>query len=126
MEPVNLTLPSGARVLFNSLYQSNDPDLLTQSILAVKLADGSVIDVSWFPEYDPAGAYTITWFQGSWDNQKEVIESPDIDRVVREVQRMARQTGVTGQASWSDEIRIGSPFTSASTSTTHLAEPMYA
>jgi hypothetical protein len=118
MEPVKLNLPADARVLFNSLYRSTDPAFLTQDVLAVRLADGSVIDVSWYPEHNPSGAYTITQYQGSWDNQTEVIERRDVDQVVRDVQRLARQTGVTAEAFWSSDVRIGSMFTSGSTSTT--------
>src|SRR5438552_5832543 len=106
MEPVKLELPADATVLFNSLYRSTDPAFLTQDVLAVQLADGSVIDVSWYPEYDPSGAYTITRYQGSWDNQIETVERRDIDQVIRDVQRLARQAGVTAEASWSSGVRI--------------------
>jgi hypothetical protein len=119
MEPIKLNLPADARVLFNSLYRSTGPAFLTQSVLAVRLADGSVIDVSWYPEYGPSGAYTITRYQGSWDNQKEVIETRDTDQVIREVQRLARLTGVMAEASWSPEVKIERVYTSGSTSATY-------
>jgi hypothetical protein len=118
MEPVKLNLPADARVLFNSLYRSSNPAFLTQDVLAVRLSDGSVIDVSWYPEYDPSGAYTITRYHGSWDNQIEALhQRRDIDQVIRDVQRLARHSGVTGVASWSDPgVKIESVMISGSTS----------
>jgi hypothetical protein len=55
---------NGAKVVVNSLYASKDPGFLTQDLLLVELTGKTHIDVSWFPEHDPSGAYVVTVFRG--------------------------------------------------------------
>jgi hypothetical protein len=63
LEP-NLGMASGARVVVNSLYDSREPGFLTADLLLVELPSKTYIDVSWYPEHDPSGAYTVTVFRG--------------------------------------------------------------
>lgn len=56
----NLRLTPRARVVVNSLYNSKDPDVLTQDLMLVELPNQTYIDVSWFPEHDPTGAYCVS------------------------------------------------------------------
>jgi hypothetical protein len=77
----------GTRVVVNSLYPSNDPGFLTEDLLLVELPGGAHIDVSWFPEHDPSGAYVVTVFRGP-----EVIreqEAGTAQEAVRLVQELA-------------------------------------
>ena len=60
----NLGMSAGARLVVNSLYDSKDPGFLTQDLMLVELPGKTYIDVSWFPEHDPSGAYLITVFRG--------------------------------------------------------------
>ncbi len=87
---VQLKLPREARVIFNSLHRSKHPARLTQDLLGVALSDGKVIDVSWHPEYDPDGAYTITVFSGAWDRIHSQFETKDIDAVIEQVESFAK------------------------------------
>ena len=60
----NLRMAPGAKVVVNSLFDSNEPGFLTQDLLLVELPGKTYIDVSWFPEHDPKGAYTISVLRG--------------------------------------------------------------
>jgi hypothetical protein len=60
----NLCIAPEAKVVVNSLFDSNEPGFLTQDLLLVELPGKTYIDVSWFPEHDPKGAYTIRLFRG--------------------------------------------------------------
>ncbi len=59
----NLSMAPGAKIIVNSLYDSKDPGFLTQDLMLVELLGKTYIDVSWFPEHDPSGAYVITVFR---------------------------------------------------------------
>jgi hypothetical protein len=59
----NLAMAYGASVVVNSLYDSTDPGFLTEDLMLVQLPGKTYIDVSWFPEHDPAGAYIVTVFR---------------------------------------------------------------
>jgi hypothetical protein len=89
VKPVDISIPDTARVLFNSLYRTTDPLWLRQDLLAVKLQNGIVIDVSWHPARDPSGSYTVTAFQDTWDKPICEAETTDIDTVVRIVETWA-------------------------------------
>jgi hypothetical protein len=92
MNLVELKLPKGAKVLFNSLYRASTPSFLTQDLLAVELPNQVVIDVGWYPQFDPLGSYLVSVFRQTWENQLvEPIETRDIDQVVAEVERLARE-----------------------------------
>jgi hypothetical protein len=60
----NLGMVRDAKIIANSFYDSKDPGVLTQDLLLIELPGKTFIDVSWFPEHDPSGAYTITVFRG--------------------------------------------------------------
>ena len=60
MTPLSLKLPRGAEIAFNSLYDSKQPILLIQDVLFVSLPNDIYIDVGWYPEHDPSGAYRIS------------------------------------------------------------------
>ncbi|MGP0068628.1 MAG: hypothetical protein ACLQGP_34135 [Isosphaeraceae bacterium] len=67
----NLSMATGARVVVNSLYDSKEPGFLTQDLMLIELPNKTYIDVSWFPEHDPLGAYSVTVFR----SHKQIIES---------------------------------------------------
>ena len=60
----NLCMAPEAKIIVNSLFDSKEPGFLTQDLLLVELPGKTFIDVSWFPEHDPEGAYTITVLRG--------------------------------------------------------------
>jgi hypothetical protein len=73
---MNLVIPDlrmapGARVVVNSLYHCKDAGFLTQDLLLVELPGKTFIDVSWFPEHDPSGAYSITVFR----DRNQIVEA---------------------------------------------------
>jgi hypothetical protein len=88
MDPIAIRVPAPARILFNSLYRSRDRSHLTQGLLAIALPDDRFIDVSWYPEYEQEGEYTITVYRHSWDNQELEYEKKDVDEVVTLVERL--------------------------------------
>jgi hypothetical protein len=90
MNVVTPRLPEGCRELFNALYPSRDPQLLTDDLYAAELPDGIFINVGWFPESDPAGAYEICVYLGEFDNLiLKPIETDDLNQVVRRIEKIA-------------------------------------
>src|SRR5262249_16724021 len=69
MNPLPLRVPPRGRVIFNYLCPTYDPLALTQDIALVSLPNNVFIDVGWYPEHDPHGAYRISVYQHEWDNQ---------------------------------------------------------
>jgi hypothetical protein len=70
MTPVEITLPAGAEI-YNYLMRSTDPAYLVQDILSVRLSNGNMIEVGWFPEHDPTGEYVIRAFD---KNDQHLLE----------------------------------------------------
>jgi hypothetical protein len=83
----NLGMATGAKIIVNSLYDSKDPGFLTQDLLLVELPGKTYIDVSWFPEHDPSGAYSVTVFRGH--NQIQEAEARTACEAVKIVERFA-------------------------------------
>jgi len=50
--------------------------VLTPDLLLVELADGTSIDVSWYPEHDPEGSYYITVFRDGHELREVEAKSP--------------------------------------------------
>jgi len=84
----NLATVTGARIVVNSLDDSKEPGFLTQDLLLVELPGRTYIDVSWFPEHDPAGAYTVTVFRGH--NQIHDVETKSAYEAVNLVENLAK------------------------------------
>jgi hypothetical protein len=87
MKPVDLNLPDGCE-LYNKLYRTSNPDYLVQDILVVRLLNGFVIDVGWFPEHDPNGNYVIVVADGKDDELRE-IRAKSADEVRQYVEFLA-------------------------------------
>jgi hypothetical protein len=83
----NLSRVPAARVIVNSLYDCKQAGFLTQDLLLVELPGRTFIDVSWFPEHDPAGAYTVTVFRGH--NQIHDVETKSAYEAVSLVENLA-------------------------------------
>ena len=114
VKPVDVGIPGTARILFNSLYRTTDPLWLRPDLLAVKLHNGIVIDVSWYPARDPSGAYTVIAFQGSWDQRLCEAETPDLDAVVRVVETWAWLYSYPARSVSSAPVGQGTDFFTAS------------
>ena len=83
----NLSQLPNARLVVSSLFDSKEPGLLTQDLLLVELPGKTYVDVSWFPEHDPAGAYTVTVFRGH--NQIHDVETKSAYEAVSLVENLA-------------------------------------
>jgi hypothetical protein len=105
MSPVELSVPGG-EVLHNSLYEDQNPSYLVQDILAVKLQDGTLVDVSWYPQFDPDGAYTVAHYDTACETKLEEMTTRCVAAVVEEIQRVARQSSdwANGSASGPHEV----------------------
>ena len=94
MNPIRVILPNlpdGCEV-YNFMYRTRDPEYLVQDQLSVRLQNGFVVDVSWFPEHDPNGCYHIHVIREFWDNQFiDPIESANVNTVVARVQSLAQR-----------------------------------
>jgi hypothetical protein len=99
MEPVALNIPSAAEIVFNNLYRTNDPTLLTADLLGVALPGEMFIDVSWHPERDASGEYTVTVYHKLWDHIEKEFETTFIDQVLLAVEAYSREYCNPGLAS---------------------------
>jgi len=78
-------------VLYNSLYDSLQPSVLTSDVLLVELPDGVFVDVGWYPERDPNGQFRICVFQGAWDNRLTCERTASPQDVAARVSRLVRR-----------------------------------
>ncbi len=88
----NLSRVPAARVVVNSLYDCKEAGFLTQDLLLVELPGRTFIDVSWFPEHDPTGSYTVSVFREY--NQIWEVETTSPYEAVSLVERLAQQFSV--------------------------------
>ena len=81
-------LPAGARVA-DYLYPNMEPSELHQDLLTVELANGTLIEVGWFPEYDEGGRF---WIHASWETgETPPIPASDIAEVRLHVRALIEQ-----------------------------------
>jgi hypothetical protein len=92
LKPVDIAIAHG-RVTWNTLYYTSDPRHLTQDLLLVELPGGLFIDVSWFPEHDPRGAYHITLCRNDWECKVDAWVTRSISDVISLVQGIAQRYG---------------------------------
>jgi hypothetical protein len=91
MSLIDLHLPAGA-VQRGELYASLDPALLKQDVFDIQLSCGAVIDVGWWPPRDKDGAFVVTVYEGSWENQLQPQTFVhELSELVELVQTLAAQ-----------------------------------
>ena len=97
MTPIPLSLPPGAIVTGEILRDYEQvPQRLSQDILQVTLPTRVVIDVGWYPRFDPQGSFRIIVIRkGNWDDQliPSINERGPFD-VVRLVQQLAEEYAI--------------------------------
>jgi hypothetical protein len=70
---------------------ANESDYLREDILEIELPSDLTIDVGWYPEDDPAGAFQIVLYRDYWSNQLvPPVEVKTISDVVKEVEKLAK------------------------------------
>lgn len=89
MSPVEISVP-GAEVLYNSLYGDQDPSYLTQDILAIRLQDGTLADIGWYPQFDPNGAYKVIHYDAACEAKLEEMTARCVTEIAEGIHRMAR------------------------------------
>jgi hypothetical protein len=67
---INLNLPPNS-IQKGFLYEDYELFELDQDILEIDLPSGLTIDVGWYPQHDPNGAFQIVVFKDYWDAQKQ-------------------------------------------------------
>ncbi len=87
---INLSLSEGARIVYNGLYASTDPQCLLHDLALVALPDGTRIDVSWSPEMDPQGRYYVTVYRDTWSNSLAEVSAASAYEAARHVEDLAR------------------------------------
>lgn len=103
MEPVKIRLPLAADLVFNYLFRTSDPSLLTADLLGIALPGEYFIDVSWYPEGNPKGRYIITLYRKSWDHREGEYQTHLLDEVVALVESLAKKYGestTSGTVTW--------------------------
>ena len=84
-------LPPGAREIYNSLYRTTNPECLTDDLYLAEMPGEIFIDVGWFPECDPTGAYEICVYQKTFENPLfGPWESRDLTEVLDQIETLAK------------------------------------
>ena len=79
-------------VIRGEIHAPTDASLLTQDMLEVELADGVIIDVGWYPEHNPNGAYGVVAFQGHPDRPiGKPYYTKDPQAVIAKVETLANE-----------------------------------
>jgi hypothetical protein len=125
MTPIPIQFPSDASVTGEILSSySHAPLRRTEDILQVRLGSGKIIDVGWYPAWDPLGAFQVVIYEGYWDNQLiQPIVSVDPYEIAGVVQDLARQYSqtvgamnfVVSQGSLNERRAVGVSDASSST-----------
>lgn len=64
-----MTIIENCSCIHGFIPHESDFDNLTQDLLELRLDDGVIIDVGWYPDHDPEGQYCICVFRDNWENQ---------------------------------------------------------
>lgn len=100
-------MPAGSRVVWNCLYEPAALESLTDSLYLVVLPNGISIDVGWYPELDPTGAYEICVYRGEFENQLvPPMEVRDTKELIDLLVRTARDFQTVNKTSASGETII--------------------
>jgi hypothetical protein len=90
--PIDLSAAPGAKLVKNGLVRDPTPDDLDCDLVLVELRGKIAIDVSWYPERDPAGAYHVTVFPfGRWEDAMEEVVTRTPEVAARFVATYARK-----------------------------------
>src|SRR5262249_10233159 len=86
-------------------------------ILEIELPSDLTIDVGWYPEGDPVGAFQVVLYRDYWSNQLvPPVEVKTISDVVKEVEKLAktysapREQPLTAQTQIQTATCITAPF----------------
>jgi hypothetical protein len=116
MNQIPIDIP-GAQVTYNYLYENMPVDWREEDLLFVKLPNGCVIDVGWYPACDPDGWFKIT-LSDSAQNEIEAIKLRELERVRDAAQRLATGTDSARHGVTSISVDdVGAPRLATLTST---------
>jgi hypothetical protein len=88
VNPIDLQLGDDV-IVKGCLYPTKDPAYLREDLLEIDLPSGLTIDVGWYPEGDPEGAYRIVVYRGYWVQQViEPITTADTERAVEVIRKL--------------------------------------
>lgn len=96
---MQIDAPSDAKVS-NYLFEDMELFELNQGLLLVELSNGVCIDVGWFPENDPDGAFQVKVSKGWEEYGSSTCETimGVAERVNRHIERYNRQIVQTSNA----------------------------
>ncbi len=89
MNQIPISIP-GAQITYNYLYEDMPLDWREEDLLFVKLKNGYVIDVGWYPACDPNGRFKIT-LSDSAQNTIDVRSVLTVGEVVRAVENFGNR-----------------------------------
>jgi hypothetical protein len=87
MKQLEFNIPD-AVITYNYLYEQMPVDWREEDLLFVRLPNGCVIDVGWYPACDPTGRFKVA-LSDSAQNPIDTIRVLDLDQVVRAVEGLA-------------------------------------
>jgi hypothetical protein len=107
MSPLVPNLSSGAKLVFSAFYDCQDPAFLVPDLLLVQLAGGTCINVSWFPEFEPSGAYYVNVFCGHEEIRK--VDTKNATEAIRIVERLATEFSQQIAKLGAPGLQVGGP-----------------
>lgn len=84
MKPIDLSFLSAYPdvIVKGEIFNSKDPIVLSEDLLEIELPSGRIIDVGWYPEHDPEGAYRILLYRGHTGFPLDERHATEIDDVI--------------------------------------------
>ena len=89
---IKLLLPPNSAVV-GELNDTLEPGYLCTDLLSVEVPSGVVVDVSWYPEFDPAGEYFVSVFHRTPEDMLFRQSTKSLSEVVKLVQDYAWMHG---------------------------------
>jgi hypothetical protein len=81
----------GSTVTYNYLYDDMPLDWKEAELFFAILPNGNTIDVGWYPECDPNGAFKVT-LRDSAQNRIDVMSTRDLNQMIFAIESLASQS----------------------------------
>ena len=93
MKPIDLSFLSTypGVIVKGEIFDSKAPIVLSEDLLEIELPSGRIIDVGWYPEHDPEGAYRILLYRGHTGFPLDERHATEIAEVVDAISSLIGQ-----------------------------------
>ncbi len=90
MNKIEPTIP-GSTVTYNYLYDDMPLNWKEEELFFAILPNGNTVDVGWYPECDPNGAFKVT-LRDSAQQRIDVMSTRDLNQMILAIESLASQS----------------------------------